>query len=44
MSLLGRGANGTVYMGLNEDTGGLIAVKEMKFTTKEEDKIVALGM
>ena len=41
--LIGAGANGRVYMGLNEETGGLIAVKEMTFSLHEESKIKSLG-
>jgi len=30
--LIGTGANGRVYLGLEEDTGAIIAVKEVMFT------------
>ena len=30
--LIGTGANGRVYLGLEEETGAIIAVKEMAFT------------
>lgn len=30
--LIGTGANGRVYLGLEEDTGAIIAVKEIMFT------------
>mmetsp|Transcript_28195 Transcript_28195/g.87249 ORF Transcript_28195/g.87249 Transcript_28195/m.87249 type:complete len:124 (-) Transcript_28195:2037-2408(-) len=30
--LIGTGANGRVYLGLEEETGAIIAVKEMVFT------------
>jgi|TARA_B100000482_G_scaffold138316_1_gene101501 hypothetical protein len=33
--LIGTGANGRVYLGLEEDTGAIIAVKEILFTKNE---------
>ena len=33
--LIGAGANGRVYLGLEEDTGAIIAVKEIVFTSDE---------
>ncbi|EGB04224.1 hypothetical protein AURANDRAFT_3341, partial [Aureococcus anophagefferens] len=35
--LIGAGANGRVYLGLEEDTGAIIAVKEILFTKNEQD-------
>ena len=33
--LIGMGANGRVYLGLEEDTGAIIAVKEIVFTSNQ---------
>ena len=33
--LIGTGANGRVYLGLEEDTGAIIAVKEILFTNNQ---------
>lgn len=33
--LIGTGANGRVYLGLEEDTGAIIAAKEIMFTNTE---------
>jgi len=35
--LIGTGANGRVYLGLEEDTGAIIAVKEVMFTRNVQD-------
>ena len=40
--LIGAGAYGRVFMGLNELTGGLIAIKEMVFTQDNEKEMKAL--
>jgi serine/threonine protein kinase len=40
--MIGAGANGRVFMGLNEDGGSLIAVKEMTFNLEDEKLIIAL--
>jgi serine/threonine protein kinase len=34
--LIGTGANGRVYLGLEEDSGAIIAVKEMAFSNEQE--------
>ena len=34
--LIGTGANGRVYLGLEEDTGAIIAVKEIMFAAATE--------
>ena len=33
--LIGTGANGRVYLGLEEDSGAIIAVKEMAFSNEQ---------
>ena len=40
--LLGKGAHGSVYMGLDERTGGLIAVKEISFTPRDKQMVLQL--
>lgn len=40
--LLAKGAHGAVYMGLDERTGGLIAVKEIGFTPKDRSMVLQL--
>jgi len=40
--LIGAGAYGRVFMGMNELTGGLIAIKEMVFTQDNESEMQAL--
>ena len=36
--LIGSGANGRVYLGLEEETGAIIAVKEMLFSSAVQDR------
>jgi len=40
--LLAKGAHGAVYMGLDERTGGLIAVKEIAFTPRDKQMVLQL--
>ena len=42
--LIGAGASGAVFMGLNEDGGSLIAVKEMKFSLEVDPTSVCPAM
>jgi serine/threonine protein kinase len=36
---IGRGAFGAVYLGLNDDTGALMAVKELPFSLSDKKEI-----
>ena len=40
--IIGSGASGRVYMGLDEDTGGLIAVKEIQFSPEDKDELAKM--
>ena len=37
--MIGKGAYGTVYMGLDLDTGGLIAIKQIHFSREDEEMV-----
>lgn len=39
---IGKGAYGAVFLGLNEDSGELMAVKEIHFSSRDQREIVAL--
>ena len=38
--LIGTGANGRVYLGLEEDSGAIIAVKEMAFSNEQHSSVL----
>ena len=40
---IGRGAFGAVYLGLNDDTGALMAVKELSFSLSDKKEIRKLS-
>ena len=40
--IIGSGASGRVFMGLDEDTGGLIAVKEIQFSPEDKDELAKM--
>ena len=40
--LIGTGAYGRVYIGLNETTGGLMAVKEVRFSPEDQAEVESL--